>query len=172
MTTTRRARLLFALLLWLGNRHPAAGFISRLPSRASSVRATRRWSGEESEGGGQFVNVRRPSNAEGDTMLEWPSVSKRGSSDERYDGGESFYCLEGSVSCRVSTYLNGQVLEQVELQPGSLLEVESPCAINWVVPEGKSAVLLTPTYTEGPLFAVVVAGVLLSFGALIATALG
>ena len=122
--------------------------------------------------GGDLVSVRRPSNEEGKTMLEWPSIQKRGTSDERYDGGETLYCLEGTVDCRVSTFLNGKVEETVALAPGSLLSVENPCAISWVVPEGKSVVLLTPTYTEGTVFIGVLAGVVVSFGVLIAVALG
>ena len=72
----------------------------------------------------------------------------------------------------MSTYLNGVVEESFTFNPGDLMSVEQSCAVNWIVPAGKSVVLLTPSYNEVPLFLGVLAGVIALFGLLIAAALG
>ena len=126
---------------------------------------------DEAKNYGAFVNVRKLSTEEGRTMLEWPSIEKRGNSNEKHDEGETIYCLEGCAECKVSTYLNGVVEESFTLYPGDLMSVEQSCAVQWIVPAGKSVVLLTPSYNEVPLFLGVLAGVIALFGLLIAAAL-
>ena len=69
--------------------------------------AGRRRPATRSTSGDSLVEVRTVSESEGKQMLEWPSIEKSSSFDERYDGGELFYVLEGAATISVSTFLNG-----------------------------------------------------------------
>lgn len=118
----------------------------------------------------EIISVRRISETEGRTMLEWPVIDKRSSFNDRYEGGEVIYVLEGSSTITVSKFLDGLESTRRTISAGDLLTVAQPCAIKWGInPPGIT--LLSKNYSEGGLFVVVATVTFFSFGLLLASVL-
>ncbi|CAM9291332.1 unnamed protein product [Heterosigma akashiwo] len=131
---------------------------------------TNQFCGSESSLALGAVKVSAPTPEEAAKMgaREWPQNIRKGAWSEDVGEGKVRYVLQGEGTLDV---MESAVQESSSFQvgPGTLVEVESECTLNWNINDTEEMVILTPGYEDGKALIGIAALFAIGLGALVAS---